>query len=125
MASLPDLIAQLMQQMIVLQREIISLQRDRTPNMIQISNKKKTDHPDIEPNATNNDWALFLDTWTWYKEMYQLTEPVKICNKLRMICPPEVNRLFLDLIEAEILNSASKGWLLLHITVKGLQKEIY
>lgn len=45
MASAPggtlDLIAQLMQQMIELQRETIVLQRDGTPNMTQMSKTKE------------------------------------------------------------------------------------
>ena len=129
MASLPngalDLIAQLMQLMIELKKEIIALHRNGTPNTMQTSNSKKPDCPVIEPNATDNDWELFLDTWTRYKGMCRLTYPVETCNELRMTCSAEVNRLLFDLIRAEILNSATKGRLLSHIRLVTLHKEIH
>ena len=60
--------------------------------------------------------------------MCKLGEPIEICNELKMTCFPEVNRLLVDLAEAEALNSAIKERLLSYIQfimVKGLHKEVH
>ena len=79
-------------------------------------------------NTTDNDRALFLNAWTQYKEMFQLTGAIKIQNELRMTCTPEVSRLLFDLIGTETLNSATEGRHSSHIpfvVVKDLNKEVH
>ena len=106
--------------MIELQRKTIAIRRDGTFCTMRTSNTKKSDRPIIEPNATDNDWALFLDAWTQLKKIYRLTDPVEIHNELRMTCSPIVNIFFFDLIGTETLNSATVGILLVsHLICSG------
>ena len=119
---------QLLQQLVELQRENIALRRNGTNNEPSKSHTKKPERPTIEPDSSDSDWAIFIDSWDRYKEMCGLTEPSMLRNELRTACSKEVNRLLFDLIGSEALNSATEEQLLRQIklvAVRGLHKEVY
>ena len=89
---------------------------------------QKPERPVTELDSSDDDWALFIDTWNQYKEMCKLTNPSIICNELRTACTPELNRLLFDLMGAEAQNTASEDQLLQYIKlimVRGLHKEVH
>ena len=77
---------QLMQQMIELQRENNELRRNMSGASNFSSNAKKPDRPIIEQDSTDNDWALFTDSWQRYKDMCRLRDISEIRNELRSSC---------------------------------------
>ena len=115
----------LMQQMIELQRENNELRRNMSGASNFSSNAKKPDRPIIEQDSTDNDWALFTDSWQRYKDMCRLRDISEIRNELRSSCSSDVNKLLFDLIGSDRLNSASEAELLTFIksvAVKGMHK---
>ena len=89
---------------------------------------RKPKRPTIALDSSDKDRALFIDTWSWYKEMCLLMNLVVIQNELRTACTPELNRLLFDLLRAKKLNSATKEQLLQHIrliAVRGLHEEVH
>ena len=119
---------QLMQQMIELQRENNELRRNMSGASNFSSNAKKPDRPIIEQDSTDNDWALFTDSWQRYKDMCRLRDISEIRNELRSSCSSDVNKLLFDLIGSDRLNSASEAELLMFIksvAVKGMHKEVH
>ena len=118
----------LLYQLVEVQKENIELRR-RMTNDHHYKDKyvQKPKKPVIELDSSNGDWALFMNTWNWYKEMCKLTNLSTICNELRTACTPELNRLLFDLMGAEALNTASEDPLLQYIkliAVRGLHKEV-
>ena len=89
---------------------------------------KRPDRPVIEANISDNDWALFEDTWKRYKAMTGLTSEDKIRMELRASCSPDVNKLLFEFVGPTILDRASEVELMGHIkgiAVKGLHKEVH
>ena len=118
---------QLMQQMIELQRENNDLRRNMQGSNSS-TNARKPDRPTIEPDSSDNDWALFVDSWQRYKNMCRLRDDADIRNELRSCCSTEVNKLLFDLIGSERLNSTSESDLMSHIksvAVKGVHTEVH
>ena len=113
LASSPDQsqnqMMQLMQQMIELQRENNELRRNMSGASNFSSKAKKPDRPIIEQDSTDNDWALFTDSWQRYKDMCRLRDISEIRNELRSSCSSDVNKLLFDLIGSDRLNSASEA----------------
>ena len=62
--SLMEQQLKLMQQMIELQRENNELRRTMSSSGSSSSNARKPDRPTIEPDSSDNDWAIFLDSWS-------------------------------------------------------------
>lgn len=62
----------------------------------------------IGQDATDGNWVMFIDTWTHYKEMCELTDLAVIQNEPRMVCTPKMNRLLFNLVGAETFNSATE-----------------
>ena len=94
---------QLIQQLIELQREP---HKEGTDDQTSRNNYVwKPEKPTIEFDSSNNDWALFMDTWGRYK-ICLLTNLAIIQNELRIVCTPKLNRLLFDLLEDETMNSA-------------------
>ena len=60
---------QLLQQLVELQRENIALRRNGSNDQPSKSHTKKPERPTIEPDSTDSDWAIFIDSWNRYKEM--------------------------------------------------------
>lgn len=116
----------LMNQLVELQKENIELRKEMLRGHTNILQVMKPERPSIGLDITEGEWALFLDTWTRYKDMCRLEDPVR--NELRATCTPETNRLLFKLVGPTRLNSASEEFLLLHqirlIVVKGLHKEV-
>ena len=85
---------------------------------------KRPDRPTIDADMSDNDWAMFLDSWTRYKAMAKLSQPVEIRNELRSTCSTTVNRLLFDFVGADALNACTEQELLKHIksvAVKGVK----
>ena len=90
--------------------------------------EKKPDRLVIEEDSTDEDWALFVDAWCRYKEMWYFTNQAEIWNVLRTACSPNVNRLLFQLLGSETLNIATEEQLLHQIrlvAVKDLHKEVH
>ena len=89
---------------------------------------RKPNRPSIALDATDGDWALFIDEWTRYKDMCGLKDLAVMRNELRSACTPETNRLLFELIGPEALNTATEEHLLQQIrlvAVKGLHTEVH
>ena len=80
-----------------------------------MSRVRKPNHPSIALDATDGDWAFFIDDWTWYKDMCGLKDLAVIRNELRSACTPETNRLLFELIGPEALNTITEELLLQQI----------
>ena len=106
---------QLMQQMIELQRENNELRRNVHNSGSSSTNARKPDRPTIEPDSSDSDWALFVDSWERYKNMCKLREASDIRNELRSCCSSEINKLLFDLIGSERLNTTTESDLMAHI----------
>lgn len=81
MATLPVMdqqYVQLKQQMVKLKRENITLY-DRSG----MSSVRKPEQLTIEPDETDRNWPMFIDSWIRDKEMCRLTNKAEICNELR------------------------------------------
>lgn len=82
----------------------------------------------VRLDATDEDWMMFVDTWTCYKKMCELMDPAVIWYELRIVCTPDVNRLVFGLVGAKTLNSATDEQLLRQIQlidVRELHKEVH
>ena len=113
--------------MIELQRENNDLRRNMQSSNSS-TNARRPDRPTIEPDSSDNECALFVDSWQRYKNMCRLRDDADIRNELRSCCSTEVNKLLFDLIGSERLNSTSESDLMSHIksvAVKGVHTEVH
>ena len=120
------MLVQLMQQLVTLQQENIALRRNQGDHIS--SSVKKPDRPRVDPESTDNDSAIFVDSWNRYKSMARLTQLSEIRNELRAACSPEIEKLLFNLIGPAALNNASEDDLLKYIksvAVRGLHKEVH
>ena len=60
---------QLLQQLVELQRENIALRTNGYNNQPSKSHTNKPERPTIEPDSTDSDWAIFIDSWDRYKDV--------------------------------------------------------
>ena len=94
---------------------------------------KKPDRPTINANMNDREWALFLDTWSRYKEMIgvspgRATDTGKIRNELRQCCSNEVNKMLFEFVGPTTLNNSEEATLLAHIktiSVKEVHPEVH
>ena len=89
---------------------------------------RKPDRPVIEPNCSDNDWAIFEDSWARYKNMTRINAEADKIMELRACCSTEVNKLLFDFVGPEKLNSSTEDELLKLIkslAVKGVHKEVH
>ena len=89
---------------------------------------KKPDRPIVESDLSDSDWVLFEDSWQRYKVMCRLSRAVDIFHELRAACIPSINKILVELVGTERLNSASEEELLGHIrkvAVQGVHKEVH
>ena len=91
---------------------------------------KRPDRPTIEPDLTDNEWSLFLDSWTRYKTMSNLTndKETAIRNELREACSQEVNKMLFELYGPTELNSMNERQLMeciKKVAVNGVNKEVH
>ena len=89
---------------------------------------KHADRPVIDADATDSDWAMFIDSWECYKTMTKRSDPVEIWNELQSTCSPVINNLLFDFVGASTLNSCTEQQLLAHIksvVVKRVHKEVH
>ena len=107
---------------------ITTLSRENATLRQTQSVAKRPNRPMVEASSSDNDWALFLDTWGRYKRMTRLVTEDGITMELRACCSIDVNRLLFDFIGPEVLNRATEEDLLNHIksvAVKGVHKEVH
>ena len=69
---------------------------------------KKPDRPIVEYDLSDSDWVLFEDSWQRYKAMCRLSRAVDIRHELRAACVPSINRILVELIGTDTLNSATE-----------------
>jgi hypothetical protein len=123
---------QQMQQMMELvnkQMELVTrLTAENSSLRQQPSSVRRPDRPAIETNSSDNDWALFLDSWNRYKCMARIEQGEGMVMELRSCCSAEVNKLLFDFVGPVTLNNATETSLLGHIksvAVKGVHKEVH
>ena len=92
--------------------------------------RKPPNRPSIEVSMEEADWAIFIDSWSRYKLMTNLSDPVDIKLELRAACSLEVNKLLLEFVGATTLNSTAldEDELIAHIrsvAVKIVHKEVH
>ena len=102
----------LMQQLVELQKENIELRKEMLCCYPNISQVKKPERLLIGLDTTEGEWALFLDTWTRYKDICRLKDQAVILNELRATCISKINRLLFELVSPTRLNTATEESLL-------------
>ena len=91
---------------------------------------KRPERPTIEADQTDNEWSLFLDSWSRYKTMSHLKDDMEgpLRNELREACSHEVNRMLFELYGPVELNSMSEAKLMDYIkkvAVNGSFREVH
>ena len=89
---------------------------------------KRPDRPVIDQNSSDNDWELFLDSWSRYKRMTNLTGGEATVMELRACCSTDVNKLLFQYVGAAPLNRSTEEELIKHIrsvAVKGVHPEVH
>lgn len=128
----PDPVALMLQTQQMMQATMQQLLQGLTtatsPGATQGGRVKRLDRPVIDGDATDSDWAMFIDSLDRYKTMTKISDPVEIRNELRSTCSPVINKLLFDFVGASTLNSCTEQQLLAHIklvAVKGVHKEVH
>ena len=125
---------QQVQQMIELvnkQMELVTRLTDENASLRQqtpTSATRRPERPVIETNSSDNDWALFIDSWGRYKRMARIESEEERVMELRSCCSMEVNKLLFDVVSPATLNVDTETDLLGHIksvAVKGVHKEVH
>ena len=121
-----QLMHQTMQQMLPAQQQMLPAQQQTNP--FPHGRVKRPERPTIDIDSSDSDWAMFLDPWTRYKVMTEISDPSEIRNELRSTCSQVVNRLLFDFVGAHELNTCTEEQLLAHIksvAVSGVHKEVH
>ena len=95
---------------ISLENQSLRIQLEEANRDETTKGSKRPDRPTIEPDLTDNEWSLFLDSWTRYKTMSNLTndKETAIRNELREACSQEVNKMLFELYGLTELNSMNE-----------------
>ena len=75
-------------------------------------NRAKIGHPTIDADCTDNQWMVFCDSWSRYKEMASLTSVTEIRNELRSTCSSKINEMLFNFVGPNALNQASEDELM-------------
>ena len=89
---------------------------------------KKPDRPTVNGGIDDREWALFIDSWTRYKTMVNVTELASIRMELRAACSDDVNKLLFEYVGSTVLDVCTEDDLLKHIkavAVKSVHKEVH
>ena len=130
----PDPVAMMLQTQQMMQATMqqllqnLALTAPAAPNPTPGGRVKRPDRPIIDADATDSDWAMFIDSWERYKTMTKISDPVEIRNELRSTCSSVINKLLFNFVGASTLNTCSEQQLLSHIksvAVKGVHKEVH
>ena len=130
----PDPVAMMLQTQQMMQATMqqllqnLALTAPAAPNPTPGGRVKRPDRPIIDADATDSDWAMFINSWERYKTMTKISDPVEIRNELRSTCSSVINKLLFDFVGASTLNTCSEQQLLSHIksvAVKGVHKEVH
>ena len=135
-SELIELMRQQMEQMRIAQEHMmqVTMENQQLKQELAAANgpgnpqTKRPDRPSVEADLTDNDWAIFIDSWSRYKEMTRLTTVNDIRNELRATCAPSVNKMLFDLVGSTTLNTSSEEELLGHmhrVAVRGVHKEVH
>jgi hypothetical protein len=84
--------------------------------------------PSVDMETTESEWGLFLDSWSRYKRMTNLTDATVVRDNLRQCCAPSLNKRLFDVHTGAVLDAASETELLSWIkglAVKGVHKEVH
>ena len=89
---------------------------------------KRPDRPVINAGIDDREWALFLDTWSRYKQMIGATDVAVIRMELRAACSTDVNKMLFEFVGPEVLNECTEEELLAYIksiAVKQVHHEVH
>lgn len=140
MQQMLDLLNQQMQTMKDLQAENTRLRGDEANGNTNNGNtgvteqtrwkSKKPDRPVVNTSIDDRDWAIFIDMWSRYKRMCNLSEAsIDIIRlELRACCSAEVNKLLFEYVGAAVLDGCTEDQLLGHmkeVAVKTVHKEVH
>ena len=76
---------------------------------------KKPDRPIINAGMDDREWAVYLDSWSLYKNMTEITDENKLRMELRASCSPDLNRMLFEFVGADVLNACTEAQMLQHI----------
>ena len=76
---------------------------------------KKPDRPIINAGMDDREWAVYLDSWSLYKNMTEITDANKLRMELRASCSPDLNRMLFEFVGADVLNTCTETQMLQHI----------
>ena len=139
-ASAPDTLQMMMEmqhQQMEMNKQFADIMRQFIPTtpasettMIQSHrpNHTKIERPTIDADCTDNQWMVFCDSWSRYKEMASLTSVTEIRNELRSTCSSKINEMLFNFVGPNALNQASEDELMNYIksvAVKAIHPEVY
>lgn len=124
----PADITDLMAQMANLMSQFVANPNQQQRGSQQQHRSSKPVRPTIEADSSDNNWIIFEDSWSRYKQMANLTDQVNIRNELRSTCSSKVNEMLFNFVGPEALNTSTEEDLLKYIksvAVKTVHSEVY
>ena len=100
----------------------------RQPNQTNNNRTKKPDRPVINAGMDDREWAVYLDSWSLYKNMTGITDPNTLRMELRAACSTDLNRMLFEFVGADALNTCTEEEMLAHIksvAVKQTHPEVH
>ena len=135
MAHQPEMMELMKEQMEMMKRQMEENTRLQEENATLrerhthvATNAKKPNRPIVEASISDNDWALFLDSWKRYKRLVRVTGAEEVAMELRECCSTDVNKLLFQFVGPDALDRATEEELLSHVkavAVKGVHKEVH
>ena len=92
------------------------------------SRTKKPDCPVINAGMDDREWAVYLDSWSLYKNMTGITDANTLRMELRASCSVDLNKMLFEFVGADVLNVAAEDEMLGHIksvAVKQTHPEVH
>ena len=130
----PEQVATLIELMQQQNQHLTTLMQQQQNQRISRGDKtKKPDRPVINAGIDDREWAVFIDTWSRYKNMIGVNADEGdnagiIRMELRTACSTEVNRMLFEFVGSETLNMSSEEEMLEHIksvAVKQTHPEVH
>ena len=104
--------------------ELITLMQEQNQHMATLlqqprpdnnSRTKKPDRPVINAGMDDREWAVYLDSWSLYKNMTGINDANVLRNELRASCSNDLNKMLFEFVGADVLNAATEEDMLKHI----------
>ena len=114
----PEQVAELIQLMQTQNQQMATLMQQQQPNLNHQHHggrTKKPDRPIINAGMDDREWAVYLDSWSLYKNMTEMTDANKLRMELRASCSPDLNRMLFEFVGADVLNTCTETQMLQHI----------